>query len=97
MALAWAVEPSAFKVPLEQVGVVAAAALVEAELLLEPPAFFVLSDDPALLLQAANAVMATSTPTAWPARVSFTIDSPSSIGVPIATLGAGCGGSGEPW
>src|SRR3954453_19815872 len=98
MAFACAVEPSALSVPLEHVG--APAALVDALLevpeevsagVLFPPASFF-----ALLLQAASAVMATSTPAARPARVSFTIGSPSSVDLSNATLGAGNGASGQP-
>jgi hypothetical protein len=100
MALAWAVEPSALSVPLEHVGAAPAAAAVEdPAVVLEPPALLVvLLDDPLLLLlQAASAVTATSTPATAPARLSFTIGSPSSIDLSIATLGARNGASGEPW
>jgi hypothetical protein len=80
MALVCAVEPSAFRVPLEHVG--APAVLLPVDVLGEVPLVEAppeLPDDFALLLQAASAATATSTPAATPARLSFTIGSPSSV------------------
>jgi hypothetical protein len=86
IALVWAVEPSPFSVPVEQVGA-APAVLAEADAEVEvvagvelPPAVVEVDEPPVLLLlQAASAAVATSTPAARPARLSFTIGSPSSI------------------
>jgi hypothetical protein len=70
-------------VPVEQVGAPAATVLLEL-VLLELPALVVPLDDGLLLLQAASAAAATSTPAATPARLSFTIGSPSSVDLPFA-------------
>jgi uncharacterized membrane protein YqaE (UPF0057 family) len=85
IALVCAVEPPPLSVPVEQVGAPAATVLLELVLLLlELPALVVPLDDGLLLLQAASAAAATSTPAATPARLSFTIGSPSSVDLPFA-------------
>jgi hypothetical protein len=85
MAFVWAVEPSPLSVPVEQVGAAPPADAgedAEAELLAGDDAVLELPPSAlvdALLLQAARAAVATSTLAARPARLSFTIGSPSSI------------------
>jgi hypothetical protein len=81
--LVCAVEPSAFNVPVEQTGAVAAGALESVvDGLVEVPVpvlvgGFVLPVLP-LLLQAASAIAPAMSPAATPVRLSFTLDSPSS-------------------
>src|SRR4051812_49465084 len=94
MALAWAVEPSALRLPLEHAVLAVppepALPLWSAEL---PLLSFLLP----LLLQAASAVTVSSTPAARPARLSFTLESPSSIDLSRGTLRARSGGGGGAW
>jgi hypothetical protein len=93
IAFVCAVEPSAFRVPVEQVVALPALEVladVELAFVVEPPPELLL-----LLLQAASAVMAASTPAATPTRLILTIGTPSSIDVPIGTLGVRNGATGE--
>ncbi|MEO9133515.1 MAG: hypothetical protein ABI301_00745, partial [Jatrophihabitantaceae bacterium] len=79
IAFVWAVEPSAFSVPVEHTGAPAAVVLLPLvvgvpELVVLPGAGVVVPPPPLLLLpQAASATAPTRSPAATPVRLSFTL------------------------